>query len=370
MSHKRETERLPQAIVRQKRRTLSEGTSLSSLYPSQRSSLSSVAPSHCNPSFAATSNSGITSGTSSCALFSDDSAAATSWKDTSTDFESIRLSDISLTKSESFEYADYADKLRIKEKEKAWGADDNSKTWRSPETERKHRLQQEKHKQYLQRKGSPFPQWKPTDSSEDSENSSDTEMAWSFGRLDQLSKRENTNIKREDTVRRTCIGNGRKNDKHCQLGSQVKLNRSESGSFSDSGHVSCSRKRDHIGPFGKKQSPPPKLKFESSVTAPFTLIPGIKTEHFSKAEKFGTIISSLKKPGHHVGPSKNPDCLCFNCKQHFEEKWFRNRNRARSLGDMPSTHKEQWKATLNSIVQSKQQDNGDESANDNDPSFV
>lgn len=37
-------------------------------------------------------------------------------------------------------------------------------------------------------------------------------------------------------------------------------------------------------------------------------------------EKFGEIVSSLKKPGHHVGPSKNADCLCDNCRTFFATK--------------------------------------------------
>lgn len=37
-------------------------------------------------------------------------------------------------------------------------------------------------------------------------------------------------------------------------------------------------------------------------------------------EKFGDIVSSLRKPGHHVGPSKNADCLCDNCTSFFCKK--------------------------------------------------
>lgn len=37
-------------------------------------------------------------------------------------------------------------------------------------------------------------------------------------------------------------------------------------------------------------------------------------------EKFGTIVNSLRKPGHHVGPSKNADCLCYNCRIFFSKK--------------------------------------------------
>ncbi|XP_022195948.2 uncharacterized protein LOC111053385 [Nilaparvata lugens] len=359
--HKREKERLPQAIVRQKRRTLSE-TSMSSLYPSVRSSTVSVGPSiSVCPSSQTNSNSGITSMTSSCALFSDDSLAATSWKDTTTEMESLRQSDISLTKTESFEYEDFADRLRIREKEKKWAACDEGKTWRSPETERKHLLQQQKCQQYVQRRGSPFPRWKPDDSSEESDHSSYSEMAWSFGRLDELTKRISPTVKREDTVKRSCVDR------------KVLLKRSDSGSLSDSGAVSCSstRTRDTIGPFGKKPDSPPKHKLDSVVVSPFApAVTGAESDFLSKARKFGTIVDGFRKPGHHVGPSKNPDCLCENCQRHYKERWLVSRGRARSLGNEASNQRDRLKATLHSVIQSKQPETMQEFAAENDSSCV
>lgn len=44
------------------------------------------------------------------------------------------------------------------------------------------------------------------------------------------------------------------------------------------------------------------------------------------ASKFGPMRSSVKQD-HHVGPSKNPDCACFNCRRHFN-----SRNRSYSIG--------------------------------------
>ena len=39
------------------------------------------------------------------------------------------------------------------------------------------------------------------------------------------------------------------------------------------------------------------------------------------ASKFGRVKKGLKKPGHHiVGPAKNPDCPCDNCRYYFEQK--------------------------------------------------
>lgn len=313
---------------------------------------------------------------SSCAIFSDESGPATSWKDTS-DIESVRQSDISLAKTESFEYADYADRLRILEKEKAWGT--GHKTWKSPEVERKHHLQQLKCQQYIERRDSPFPKWKPNDGDDDEDYnnvakgnskssntatssssedvSCDSEMAWSFGRIQDAHDSKGKAVKREDTVRRAGkimdSSSNKMFDSIETKGNNELKNIYESGSLSDSTQSSLHRyaTRDSIGPFGKEIIKP-KSKLESSVTTPFTSVPGKKTDQLSKAEKFGTIIGAFRKPGHHVGPSKNPDCSCENCRHFYEERGYRTR--ARSMGDMPSSHnREKWKATLHGLVQNK-----------------
>lgn len=56
------------------------------------------------------------------------------------------------------------------------------------------------------------------------------------------------------------------------------------------------------------------------------IIPGYTREHLLRAEKFGSVIEAIKKPGHHVGPAKNPDCACEHCRRWFvERKNFRER---------------------------------------------
>lgn len=361
MLHTREEDRLPQALCRQKRRTLSEAstshsciggvessdTNVSSLYPSQRSSFAS------GVSLPMTEDSSmVTSVTSSCAIFSED--LITSWKDTS-DVDSMRKTDLSLVRTESFEYEDNTDRWRIMQKEKAWGG--GGKSWRSPEKEHRHHLQQKKHQQFIERKGSPFPNWERNDedevddsSSESSDDTSSSEMAWSFGNVSDKLK----HVKREDTVRRA----GR-DTIFPKTESKLKNRASkilESGSLSDSAAPSPVphkfQIRDTIGPFGVKESSPPKAKLESTVMTPFTAIPGRKTTQLSKAEKFGTIIGTIRKPGHHIGPSKNPDCSCYNCRQFYEEMGYRNRTR--SLGDTPSAkERDKWRATLGSLTQSR-----------------
>lgn len=366
--HTREDDRLPQALCRQKRRTLSEASTshsclggvepgdstISSLYPSQRSSFASGVS--VQDSFQ-TDSSMFSQVTSSCALFSDE--LITSWKDTS-DFDSVRQSDVSLDRTESFEYENMNDRWRIQQKERAWGND--GKSWRAPKKEQKHKVQQKRYQQYIERRGSPFPQWQTVneDNGEDSEiddSSSDisgisagSEMAWSFGNLNDKLR----TVKREDTVKRASRGPGFvKTEADLRKQANKML---ESGSLSDSAAPSPVQnkfsKRRTINPFGAKESSPPRIKLESTAMTPFTAVAGMKTDQLSIAEKFGTILGSLRKPGHHVGPSKNPDCSCYNCRQYYEEMGYRNRTH--SLGDMPSPkERHRWKATLDSLMQNK-----------------
>lgn len=59
-------------------------------------------------------------------------------------------------------------------------------------------------------------------------------------------------------------------------------------------------------------------------------IPGYTREHLLRAQKFGSVIESIRKPGHHVGPAKNPDCQCEHCRRFFAER-DNFRERASSL---------------------------------------
>lgn len=59
-------------------------------------------------------------------------------------------------------------------------------------------------------------------------------------------------------------------------------------------------------------------------------IPGYTREYLLKAQKFGTVITGMKKPGHHVGPAKNPDCQCEYCRRWFSQRSY-SRDRASSL---------------------------------------
>lgn len=56
------------------------------------------------------------------------------------------------------------------------------------------------------------------------------------------------------------------------------------------------------------------------VDATDSLIPGYTREHLLRAEKFGSVIKVCRMPGHHVGPTKNPDCMCTHCRRWFDER--------------------------------------------------
>lgn len=61
------------------------------------------------------------------------------------------------------------------------------------------------------------------------------------------------------------------------------------------------------------------------------MIPGYTREHLIRAQKFGSVIEAIRKPGHHVGPAKNPDCECEYCRRWFAERGDHFRERASSL---------------------------------------
>lgn len=63
-------------------------------------------------------------------------------------------------------------------------------------------------------------------------------------------------------------------------------------------------------------------------------ISGYTMEHLMKARRFGQVVPAIRKPGHHVGPAKNPDCQCDHCRRWFAQREG-CRERALSLGDTP-----------------------------------
>lgn len=307
-----------------------EGT-LSSLYPS-RSSFDSI--DICLPSGPSrdTSWSALSSST---LLFEDDTS---SWKDTTESGADIRES--SLAQSDSFEYADSVDRLRIHEKEEAWSnlhppqtPEHESKTWRSPESERRHMLQQQRFREFLSKHLNKVPHWSANSTT------SSNEESWEYTSEDG----SHFGLKREDTVRRASSPLKLLPLQSDSLPSMPSIPSipsrssypsmvvSDSGSLSDCG-PQYSHIHETIGPFGRRPPvlAPPKHAINS--TSPFTTPQGIKTKFLS--DKFGPMVGSLKKPGgNHIGPSKNPECGCDHCRRYYEDSSFRER--ACSVGDVP-----------------------------------
>lgn len=67
-------------------------------------------------------------------------------------------------------------------------------------------------------------------------------------------------------------------------------------------------------------------------------------DHFKLAEKFGSVVKTMRKPGHHVGPVRNPTCLCETCKRWILERdQVQSRERAYSFGETPITRSNFWR---------------------------
>lgn len=54
-----------------------------------------------------------------------------------------------------------------------------------------------------------------------------------------------------------------------------------------------------------------------AIREPMVLKNNINPNYFYKAQKFGAVVGARKKPGHHIGPIRNPDCLCEHCREFY-----------------------------------------------------
>lgn len=336
----------------------------STAYPSQLSSFSALRDfsssfSSVPPSFS----------TVSMSVPDDyDSIANTSWKDTYSDLGSLMQSRSSITQtdsldfvprrfaeyaktpgihdipegknpnllgtpsvpsiqgSDSFEYANSEDRLRIKQME------DMLKGSKAPPLERKHMLQQRKMREYLTKRMSDKNLAKNTSKDSESEGSDSSEKGWTF------IKSDDKKLERDTTVRRASKDSGKENEKTKKEKPKKKINK-EQGSLSDSSSPSGA-KSPSAAALRERLSLNPNLR------APFTIIPGVYTDPRSIATKFGTVVPAFRKPGHHVGPAKNPNCLCEHCQAHFQNL---GRGRTRSVGDSPINPYLNWKEAFKTI---------------------
>ncbi|XP_012285051.1 uncharacterized protein LOC105702227 [Orussus abietinus] len=300
---------------------------LSSLYPSQYSSYSALRDIDSVPWSAASS---------SVAMPLDicDSASGTSWKDTISDVESAINSRNSLTPCDSFEYANSADRDRIEILEETLAksrSEEKGKSWRSPHVERKHLLRSKKMREYLEKHQVG---WSSGDSLADSEDSVD--IGWTFEKNEEGTEDTKANVvaaddKGKDERNGSTSSNLADPDVTSENSQRSQLN--FSGPRSGTPYM-CSL-RDQIGPFGSNSPSPLPSRIESRVTSPFTTPQGERTDHIVKASIFGTVVGAFRKPGHHIGPSKNPSCSCEHCRRYFEE--ITPRGRSSSLGALERT---------------------------------
>lgn len=289
----------------------------SSLYPSQYSSYTALRDLDSAPWSAASSNTGIP--------FDYDSTIATSSKDTLSDIESLINSKLALTPCDSFEYASSTDRDRVRKMEEmlAKAKSGGEKQWRSPEIERKHMLRTRKLKQYEEK--SEALGWSSGDSGDDTDGSST--VGWSFVSSEETQRM----VKKAESVRRTSKTTAEYPETIASTVEQELLKQKNSQDHSDSTTRSESipqpyASREQIGFFGSKSPSPLPSKVPSRVTSPFMTPQGERTDHILKASIFGRVVNAFRKPGHHIGPSKNPSCSCEHCRSHFEKESSRDRS--------------------------------------------
>jgi hypothetical protein len=74
-------------------------------------------------------------------------------------------------------------------------------------------------------------------------------------------------------------------------------------------------------------------------------------DHLALSKRFGSVIKTMRKPGHHIGPVRNPSCLCETCKRWILERDHgQSRERAFSFGDTPIMKSSFWKRNNRNYV--------------------
>ncbi|XP_076248991.1 uncharacterized protein LOC143188538 [Calliopsis andreniformis] len=294
---------------------------LSSLYPSQYSSYSALRDIDSTPWSAASSNTGFP--------FDYDSTIATSSKDTFSDIESLINSKTDLTPCDSFEYASSSDRERIRRMEEVWDRSEKerSKQWRSPQIERKYWLQKRKMRESIEKHEAG---WSSADSGEDSDESGT--VGWSFVSSEESQRivRKSSTVRRASKSTTEYTEKDTSNVKENEPSRNSRTDRSDFGARSDQIYQPTAL-REQIGSFGSKSPSPLPSKVPSRVTSPFMTPQGERTDHILKASIFGAVVNAFRKPGHHIGPSKNPSCSCEHCRRYFEE--LNSRERSSSISE-------------------------------------
>ena len=279
-----------------------------------------------------TTYSSISSAQTSSAAINED--LDSSLKETDADISLIQ-SNNSLAPSESFEYDNSQDRLRIRQMESLWAEhkmENKERTWKSPQRERKFMLQQKRMTDYLKHKNKKnnINSLKDLDSeSESSDGGSESDHSFTFKDIAAKAKVHEAGYMSDSSP------------------STVK-------SYSHKCDLMSSQDTSPINiVYGTSSLNRPVKRMLNMITAQrdsesvsSTLqshLSGYSDNYLARANKFGTVINAIRKPGHHVGPAKNPDCQCEHCRHWIAERdQGMGRGRALSFGDTPFSRPGFW----------------------------
>lgn len=211
--------------------------------------------------------------------------------------------------SDSFEYENSDDKLRIKIMDQnAWAQ--KTLQFNSPEVERKFLYEQKKMQEMYQKRKNAGLGTSHSDSEENSDDALQEFVFEKFNRMKNASSRslDISNTDSVDTVKCQNIENAKGNEEQHPVSTTPSTGRDSRAST---------------------------LK---SLTSDI-----YSNDYLTRAKKFGRLIGALRKPGHHIGPVRNPECQCDHCKQWMAER-EQYRTRAQSVGElMHMTRLQKWK---------------------------
>lgn len=319
-------------------------------YPSKVSSYSNMGYSLSSMSSFPTSATPFSMSSCTFPDLDNDSLANTSWKDTFSDVDNLIQSrssvandsvyfvpkkieeenesivdstklgsettaSLNLNASDSFEYANSEDKVRIKRMEKTW----KNKT---PWSKRKLFSQQKQLQEAVNKRLSMMNVTKDSDS----EHSDEEAQGWTFVKNQNVPNNEQ---KTSDTTSQPTEVSSvitSSTDTLHTIKSKHSILEHPVDEVTEEANRSASKSPSSLVLLQR-------LKFDPTLRSPFSISPGQYTEQRFIARRFGPVVNVFKKPGHHIGPAKNPHCFCDHCKRHFENMGYRNRTS--SMTDTP-----------------------------------
>lgn len=232
-----------------------------------------------------------------------------------TDFEGSIGPHSSLYPSDSFEYENLDDQLRIKLKNQNWAP--KAGQFNSPEVERKFLYEQKKLQDTYLRN---IQQRLPSEQSEPSdEDGLDGFVFEDVSKLKNASSRS-LNMSTTDSVStvKCCEKSPQAEEPAKPRPTRINFIESSPGAESRSSTL-----KSHLSEF-------------------------YSNDHLTRAKRFGPLVGALRKPGRHIGPSRNPECQCDHCRiWMLEREQEEYRSRALSTGDVPMSRLEKWKRGLN-----------------------